>query len=144
MKREILDEILRAKTGHKRWLAYAKAIHMGIPVDKKAIPLIETDCHFGQWYYGKAQVFSNLESFKAIEEPHTMLHQIYMHMYKLRKAPLETGFFTSKKSAKKKRQEELDKYMEQLIHVSSLLMESLDQFEKDIRNMSETELLSYN
>ncbi len=143
MKREIIDEILQAKTGHKRWLAYARALHMGIPVDKKAIPMIETDCHFGKWYYGKAQVFSNLESFKAIEEPHTMLHQIYMQMYKLRKTPLETGLFISKKAAEKKRQEKLDKYMEQLNHISDLLMESLSHFENDIRNMSDADILSY-
>ncbi len=139
-KKEVLDRIRQAKTAHKRWMSYAKALHMGIAVDKNAIPVIETDCSFGKWYYGDAQVFSKLESFKAIEEPHTMLHNKYMEIYKLRKEPLKTGFFTSEKAAKRKKEAQLDVMMEQLFQISNLLMEALSHFEEDIENMSEIEV----
>ncbi len=139
-KKEILKTINDAKIAHKRWMSYAKALHIGIPVDKNAIPLIETDCQFGKWYYGSAHVFSYMDSYKAIEEPHTLLHKIYMQLYKERRKPLETGLFVSKKSAMKKKQEKLDQLMNQLMHISELLLEALEHFENDIRNLNEFEL----
>ena len=139
-KKEALDQIRKARTAHKRWMSYARAIHMGLPVDKKAVPMIETDCTFGQWYYGPGQAFTSLESYQAIEEPHTMLHQLYMQIYKLRRTQPKGGLFTSKKSAEKKKQSELENLMNQLQMTSEMLMEALQHLEEDIQNMNEFEL----
>ncbi len=140
-KKEVLDKIRQARTAHKRWMSYAKALHMGIQVDKNAIPVIETDCSFGKWYYGEGQAFNKLDSFKAIEEPHTMLHNKYMEIYKTRKQPLKTGFFTSEKSAQRKKEQQLNTLMEQLFQISNMLMESLQHFEEDVENMSDAEIM---
>jgi hypothetical protein len=142
-KKEVLEKIRHAKTGHKRWMSYAKAIHMGIPVEKEAVPVIETDCDFGKWYYGEGQIFSKLDSFKAIEEPHSMLHQKYMEIYRVRKEPLKTGFFTSEKSARNKKQQQLDILMGHLVQIADMLMEALETFESDIENMSDAEVMRY-
>ncbi len=139
-KKEVLDKIKKAKLGHKRWMSYAKAIHMGIPVDKDAAPMIETDCSFGQWYYGDGQIFSSLDTFQAIEQPHSMLHNKYMQIYKLKRKPLKTGFFTSKNSAQKKKNEELDRHMKQLVSIADMLMEALGEFEKEVKEMSDFEI----
>ncbi len=140
-KKEVLNRIRQAKAGHKRWVSYAKALHMGIGVDKYAVPVIETDCQFGKWYYGDAQVFSKLPSYQSIEDPHAMLHNKYMEIYKLREQPLKKGLFTSEKKAKQKREEEISMLMDQLIQISNMLMESLAHFEEDVENMSEDEVL---
>jgi hypothetical protein len=121
-------------------MSYAKAIHMGISVDKNAIPVIETDCSFGKWYYGDGQYFSKLDSYNSIEEPHTMLHNKYMEIYKLRKTRVKGGFFTSEKSAKRKKEAQLSGLMEQLFQISNILMEALGHFEEDIENMSDIEI----
>ena len=83
-KKDTIEKVRKAKLGHKRWISYAKAIHMGIDLDKGAVPVLETDCSFGQWYYGEGQALSELDSFIAIEKPHTTLHDIYMQLFKAR------------------------------------------------------------
>jgi hypothetical protein len=142
-KQQISEQIRKAKVGHKRWLSYAKAIHMGIPVDKNAVPMLETDCGFGKWYYGEGQVFDKLDSFKAIEQPHAMLHNQYMRLFKARRKPVKSGFFVSKKSAIKEKNDALDKMMDQLLEISNLLIEGLNDFEEDIRNMSDFEISKF-
>ena len=139
-KQEALDTIKKAKLGHKRWISYAKAIHMGIPVDKGAAPMIETECSFGKWYYGDAQVFSEFPTFQAIEQPHGMLHLKYMQIYKVRKKPLKTGLFTSKSSAQKKKNAELDSEMKQLYHIADMLMDALNEFEGEVKKMSDFDI----
>ncbi len=138
-KSEAIEQIRKAKAGHKRWMSYAKAMHMGIKVDKDATPLVETDCSFGKWYYGEGQIFSEMDSYQAIEEPHEMLHQTYMKLFKTKKQPLKTGLLVSKSRALKERQNELDELMKQLTYVSQMLMENLKEFESDLKNMSDLE-----
>lgn len=136
-KAEALNQVRKAKIGHKRWISYAKAIHMGISVDKDAIPMLEMDCSFGKWYYGEGHVFSNMDSFQAIEEPHSLLHQTYMKLYKARKKPIKTGLFVSKSKATSEKQSSLDKLINQLLQISEILMDNLLEFENDLRKMNE-------
>ncbi len=138
-KAEALEQIRKAKLGHKKWISYAKAMHMGIGVDKDAVPMMETDCNFGKWYYGEGQVFSDMESFQAIEAPHSLLHQTYMKLYKARRKPVKSGLFVSKSKAQNEKQANLDNIMNQLLQVSQILMDNLQEFENDIKNMNEFE-----
>jgi len=139
-KQEVINQIRQAKMGHKRWVSYAKALHLGIPVDKKAVPMVETECGFGKWYYGDAAIFSDFDSFQAIEQPHSLLHNQYMQLFKARKQPIKSGLFVSSKSAAKQKADKLDKMMGQLLQVSEMLLESLKEFENEVKNMSDTEI----
>ncbi len=139
-KAEAIEKIRKAKMGHKKWVSYAKAMHMGINVDKDAVPMLETDCDFGKWYYGEGQIFSDLESFQAIEAPHSLLHQTYMQLYKARRKPVKTGIFISKNKAQNEKQKKLDNLMNQLLQVSQILTDNLKELETDIKNMSDFEL----
>ncbi len=139
-KAEAIEKIRKAKMGHKKWVSYAKAMHMGINVDKDAVPMLETDCDFGKWYYGEGQIFSDLESFQAIEAPHSLLHQTYMQLYKARRKPVKTGMFVSKNKAQNEKQKKLDNLMNQLLQVSQILSDNLKELETDIKNMSDFEL----
>ena len=143
-KQEIFEQIRKAKMGHKRWVSYAKAIHMGIPVDKNAVPMLETECGFGKWYYNEGQAFSGLSSYQAIEQPHAMLHNQYMRLFKARRKPRKTGLFVSKKMAIKEKNEGLDKMMDQLLQVSELLMQGLKDLEDDIKSMNDSEISKLN
>jgi len=132
--------IRRARAGHN-WMSYARAIVLGLPIDKKSVPSVETDCNFGKWYYGEGQIFSSLETFEAIEEPHTLLHKLYMRLYKLQKETPKTGFiFTPKRLSEKKRKEEMDKIAAQMESVSGLLLASLKDLEREIRDLTEMEI----
>ncbi len=138
-KAEALEQVRKAKVGHKRWISYAKAMHMGINVDKDAVPMLEMDCSFGKWYYGDGHIFSGMDSFQAIEEPHSLLHQTYMKLYKARKKPVKTGLFVSKSKAQNEKQANLDKLMNQLLQISQILIDNFQEFEDDLKNMSDFE-----
>ena len=138
-KQEAIEQLRKAKLGHKRWISYAKAIHMGIPLKNESLPVIETECDFGKWYYRDGQIFSNLESFRSIEEPHGILHNTYMKMYKTMEEPIQTGLFVSKSKAERKKAEQMNELMDKLIQISEILINNLNRFEMDIREMPESE-----
>lgn len=46
------------------------------------MPVIHTDCAFGQWYYGDGQDLDSMNTFREIEEPHERLHEAYMRIFK--------------------------------------------------------------
>ncbi len=140
-KREAIEQVRKAKLGHKKWISYAKAIHMGIQVDKDAVPMMETECSFGKWYYGDGQVFSGMDTYQAIEEPHGLLHNTYMRLYKARKKPLKTGFFVSKSKAQQEKQAVIEKLMDQLLQISEILMNNLKDFELELLEMSDSEFM---
>ncbi len=140
-KKDIIEKIRKAKLGHKRWISYAKAIHMGIELDEGAVPVLETDCSFGKWYYGEGQALSELDSFTSIEKPHTTLHDIYMQLFKAREKPVKRGLFTSAKKAEREKQEAIEMLMNRLIQVSEVLLDNLKTLELDLKAMSDSEFL---
>jgi len=138
-KQEAIEQLRKAKLGHKKWISYAKAIHMGIPLKNESLPVIETECDFGKWYYRDGQIFSNFESFRSIEEPHGILHNTYMKMYKTMEEPIQTGLFVSKSKAERKKAEQMNELMDKLIQISEILINNLNRFEMDIRELPESE-----
>jgi hypothetical protein len=81
-KQEALEKVRAARSAHIQWLARAEALINGVPLDKDQVPVTYTDCKFGQWYYGLGQSLADLDSFRAIEEPHRNLHVTYMKIFK--------------------------------------------------------------
>jgi len=138
-KKDAIEQLRKAKLGHKKWISYAKAIHMGIPLKKESLPVIETECDFGKWYYKDGQVFSDIESYKAIEEPHSILHNTYMKLYISMNEPLESGLFVSKSKAQRKRSKELNELMDKLLQISDVLINNINQFEMEIKEMPDDE-----
>jgi len=143
-KRELITQLRAAKAAHIQWRAYAQAIVGGFSVDQNHVPVIHTNCKFGQWYYGKGQMLSSLSGYAAIDAPHAMLHQVYMEIFKLMFGETKTGFFgkifTSQEKRKAKNQKKADELMQNLISVSETLLEAINMLEQEVTELSDEEI----
>lgn len=143
-KKEVLSQLHLAKSAHIKWRSYAQALVAGIPVEQDHVPVIHTDCKFGKWYYGPGQKLASLSSYDAVGDPHEMLHQIYMKIYKILFGEDDRSVlqkvFGSKAKTKQKNQNEAEVLMQRLVAVSGTLLEALAILENDIKEMSEEEL----
>ena len=143
-KKEIIQQLRAAKAAHIQWRAYAQAIVGGFSVDQNHVPVIHTNCRFGQWYYGKGQMLSNLAAYSAIDGPHAMLHQIYMEIYKLKFSKAKRSWFKSKAKVEAETQAKADELMKNLVTVSETLLESISMVEQEVIAMSDEELALLN
>ena len=82
-KKEIIGKLRDAKKAHRRWVSNAQILMQGVPVKNDQLPLNETECGFGAWYYGEGQALKSHGVFKAIEAPHTALHTTYLQIFNL-------------------------------------------------------------
>lgn len=143
-KKEIIAQLRAAKAAHIQWRAYAQAIVGGFSVDQNHVPVIHTNCKFGQWYYGKGQMLSSFDSFKSIDAPHAMLHQIYMEIFKLMFGENKTSFFTklftSKEKLREKNEKKAKELMQSMIAVSETLLETINILEKEVMDLTEEEI----
>ena len=139
-KREIIQQLRAAKAAHIQWRAYAQAIVGGFSVDQNHVPVVHTNCKFGQWYYGAGQMLSGLSTYGSIDGPHAMLHQIYMEIYKLKFSEVKAGWFRSKAKIKAKNQARAEELMQNLIAISETLLESINMVEQEVMAMSDEEI----
>jgi len=139
-KKEIIQQLRAAKAAHIQWRAYAQAIVGGFSVDQNHVPVIHTNCKFGQWYYGKGQMLSNFSAYGSIDGPHAMLHQIYMEIYKLKFGEVKAGWFRSKAKMKLQNQKKAEELMQNLVSVSETLLEAITMVEQEVMAMPDEEL----
>mgnify|MGYP002713031351 CR=1 FL=1 len=143
-KKDILTQLRNARTSHIQWRAYAQALVSGIPVAEEHVPVIHTNCKFGQWYYGQGQALSSLDSYEAIATPHESLHQIYINIFKLLFGEDDRSamqkLFGSSSRLKKNNQQQAQELMQNLLDISETLLLAIRQLEDDIKNMSDAEL----
>ena len=142
-KREIIQHLRAAKSGHIKWRSYAQALVAGLPMDEGKIPVIHTDCKFGKWYYGHGQTLSALESYRAIEEPHEMLHSIYHNLVKALFGHEEKGFFSRLMESSRTAGEVSDEarhHLNSLIEMSKTLLDSIEILEKEVMAMEDHEV----
>ena len=133
---DTLEKLRAAKTAHIRWRSYAQALVNGVPVDNSKVPVVHTDCEFGKWYYGAGQRLSHLPSYRAIEEPHEMLHLLYMKIFKLLFTEEKVTLFQKLVGLSGKltyeRRQEVDKVLDQLLSVSKTLVGAIEVLERDV------------
>ncbi len=145
IRKEILAQLRLAKSAHIQWRSYAQAITAGIPVENDHVPVLHTSCKFGKWYYGQGQQLSTLSSYSGIDTPHEVLHQIYKEIYSLlfgegSRSTLRKMLGLKSKVTRKKR-ERVDELMQNLLDVSGTLLEAINVLEKEVRDISDDELL---
>ncbi|MDX1352999.1 MAG: CZB domain-containing protein [Thiomicrorhabdus sp.] len=143
-KREIITQLRAAKAAHIQWRAYAQAIVSGFSVDQNHVPVIHTNCKFGQWYYGKGQMLSKLPSYSAIDAPHATLHQIYMEIYKLMFSESQKGFLsrllTSKEKEREQNEKQAKELMKSMIAVSETLLDTINILEQEVMDLTDEEI----
>ncbi len=142
-KKEVLAQLRRAKSAHILWRSYAQALVSGLAVEEEHLPVMHTDCKFGQWYYGSGQQLSSLASFEAIGMPHDILHKVYRSIFELlfgedKRTSLQK-LFGSKAKLEQKRHDEADVLMQNLLQVSGTLLDVIDLLEDEIEHISEEE-----
>ncbi|MFO7594529.1 MAG: CZB domain-containing protein [Pseudomonadota bacterium] len=145
-KKEVLAQLRAAKSAHIKWRSYAQALVSGLPLDESKVPVIHTDCAFGRWYYGPGQALASLDSYRSIEEPHEILHDIYMKIVKKLFHEENTGLLKkllgSSKRADAIRASEISELMEHLVAVSRTLLETIEMVEKEVLHMEGDEVSS--
>lgn len=142
-KKTLINHLRSAKSAHIKWRAYAQALVAGLPLDEGQVPVIHTDCSFGKWYYGQGQKLSALPSFHAIEGPHESLHAIYMQIFKLLFETEDVSFFRKLIGASKKKdnkKEQINALLDSLIEMSKTLLAAIELLEKELTDMSDSEI----
>jgi hypothetical protein len=140
-KTEIITRLLDAKKAHRRWVSNAQILMQGIPVQNDQLPLNETECGFGEWYYGEGQALRKYDVYKAIEAPHTALHNTYLQIFNLlfrkRKVSLFARLLGNKAEPTETELEEAKKLFSSLNTESQTIMEQLDALEDIILSMDD-------
>jgi len=136
---KLQEEIQKARLSHLTWVARAEALVMGIPLEKEQVPLLETECGFGQWYHGEGRVLRSLLSYVALEKPHHDLHHIYMEIFQLlygkHERSLLNKLFGFEQALKKEAVEKATALIPELKKVSQQVIEGLDKLEFDIQRI---------
>lgn len=137
---EVLETLTQARLAHLRWVARAEALLAGLPLDKEQVPVLQTDCDFGKWYYGSGRALDRLSTYSALEEPHQLLHKTYMqifnHLYGDDERSALGKLFGSAKKHKEKHLEEARKLLPSLKGQSEVLLKNIDFLEKEIQNLA--------
>jgi len=141
-KRDIIMQIRASKAAHIRWKSHVQITLRGVITNQSEtdLPIVQTECDFGKWYYGDGMALSILSNFAALEVPHEMVHEIYIQIYTLQKAKLSGGFFTSKRKILQKRQEEVVTLTASLNDYSKILVETIHQLEIEVLQMNDDEI----
>jgi predicted metal-dependent phosphoesterase TrpH len=143
-KQEAMQRLRAAKSAHLQWRARAQALVAGVDVDEDKIPMLHTDCKFGKWYYGEGQDMASLSSFKAIEEPHEILHSVYMKLFQALHGEVEqTGWrklFGKKADHKAEQLEKAQEHLDQLVDISKTLLASIEVLESELKSMNDEEV----
>lgn len=149
IKSEVLNHLRTAKSAHKGWVDRAKLLVHGLEIKEDAIPMMATQCKFGQWFYEDGQMLNACknnppESMSEIEHLHSQLHDIYLGIYKIYYASENKGFF-SKLLGIKRKVSEAEKdiaktYFHELEGVSHKLLDELNRLERRISATSEEDI----
>jgi len=133
---DIIPHIDDARLAHMRWVARAEALVEGLPLDKSQVPVLSTDCKFGQWYHGKGHALHFLTSYVGIDAPHRALHKTYQNIFKILYAEDDRSLlgklFGSSKEYEKERYEEAAALIPRLRSESELVMKALDLLAREI------------
>lgn len=148
-KNEVLSILHNAIRGHKQWVGNALALIEGVPLEKDKVPVNATECEFGKWYYGAGQNLKKISGFKEIEASHDKLHAIYTEIFSIlfgekSKEPslFHKLFGTSHKIVEENRRAAMEKFYLLEKH-SATIINQLEQLEKVIVAMGETQLATY-
>lgn len=138
-KKTAVLALKKARVAHLRWVERAEALVGGKALEKEQVPVLPTECEFGQWYLTGGSELRLLGSYQAIELPHELLHGIYAQIFELlfgkdTRSTL-SRLFGSRKQLRQQQQEEAEKLLLRLKSQSRILLEAIDRLQQDIEEM---------
>jgi len=148
-KETILEQLHAARAGHIGWVQRAKLLLSGFDVKEDAIPLDSTTCKFGQWFYSDGQKLRTLQesssdNWNRIEEHHIQIHDIYLNIFKIFYGTEKKGFFAkllgSKKKVTEADRETAQGYLDEIRRVSKLLIQEIEQLEKEVLSIDDEKI----
>ncbi|WP_339136907.1 MAG: CZB domain-containing protein [Candidatus Electrothrix sp. GW3-4] len=147
-KNEVITTLRDAARNHKKWVADARALIEGVPLEKDKVPVNPTECEFGNWYYTVGQTLNEIPGFKEIEESHNKLHKTYMEIFSILFGENEPSFFSKllgrsrKKMLAEQREQAMNKY-NILEEQSKTVISQLLQVEKVITAIGDKQFEKY-
>ncbi|KOR33512.1 hypothetical protein TI05_00550 [Achromatium sp. WMS3] len=142
-KGDALAAIRKAKSSHIKWRAFAQALIAGVEVSDDKIPKRHTECEFGKWYHGIGKKhLGHLESFKAIDAPHEVLHAVYARIYEALHDTEETVWaklFTNNTERNRRKLESAQALMVELVAISETLLLTIGMLEQEVMRWSSNE-----
>ena len=148
---EKMDTVYRlreARRAHVRWVSRARGLINGLGLDKDAVPMMPTDCVFGEWYYGDGQALSSLPAFRKIEAPHNELHDLYMQIFKLlftekHYSFLEKLFGVSHKQQDDEKLLEAKRLLMHLDDISKTIVQFIEELEEQVLTLTDVDYRSF-
>ena len=145
-KKELIGKLRDAKKAHRRWVSNAQILMQGVPVKNDQLPLNETECGFGHWYYGEGRALRRYPVYRNIEAPHTALHATYMQIFDLLFRERKVSLFSrmlGKKAEPSPAELESARRLFTVLNAESLkIMELLDELEDLIVSMDDKDFES--
>lgn len=142
-KTRLIKRLRDAKKAHRRWVSNAQILMEGVPVKNDQLPLNDTECGFGKWYYSDGQALRHYRVFREIEPHHQRLHALYLQIFRLLFRERKRSIFDRLLGRKAEPTEEEVTQAKEMIaqlNVESLrIMELLDELEETIIAMSDRE-----
>ncbi|NPA72952.1 MAG: hypothetical protein GXO35_09005 [Gammaproteobacteria bacterium] len=140
IKKECITEIHKAKSDHISWRANVQALVIDVFIDPRQLPLVHTDSKFGQWYYGKGQELSSLNSYEALGAQNEALHQAYMRLSKLyHSEPESPSLFKSAIKIKEKKSQKIEALHKEIMAISKGLIATCNQLEREVKHLTDEE-----
>ncbi|MGD9969096.1 MAG: CZB domain-containing protein [Sulfuricurvum sp.] len=143
-KEETLLQLQNAKKAHLTWVNRARSLIEGLPIEKEQVPVYNTDCQFGQWFYGEGQRLNRMPSMdclKEIETLHTELHEVYMKIFRIYFSDEDRSFlsklFGTRKKVSQLHQEIAKDYYDKLRTISEKLINAIERLERRLVALNE-------
>ena len=133
-KKDILNKIRNVKSEHSRWITYAEAKIKGLAISDDLVPVKHTECGCGKMFNNTGQIRFHLESAKSIPVDHEEFHKIYEILYDLMNNKVEGNFLT-KGSNKRKKEKQINDYLDILKRLSENIKHSFDNVMQEVEDL---------
>jgi hypothetical protein len=142
-KRAILDQLRAARSVQLQWRTYTQALASGTAKHQAGV---QARSKFNCWYWSASRQLSALKSFEAISATHKSMlqvdHQI-LNLLSIEGPPTNfMKWFRSPKGNKVHQAAKAKHLVPNLVKKSSELLANMEALEKEIKGMSENELIS--
>lgn len=151
IKKQMLNDMHRAKIAHKRWLRRVKHLVDNLPVDIKTLPVDAKKSEFAQWFYTsgiKCKQIPQLEYYVSlIDFLYSEMHTSYLKIHSLYTADTNSSklvniLIPSKRKLSAKQLRIAQFYLNDIENLSNELFKFIDLFERHLAIQANENLIA--